>query len=86
MDVAYGNDVIPKQGTGQGNGNGPTVWGLISTKMIVMMKNKGHGIRLWSSISLAFISIVCFAFVDDEDLVVNVSYCYTTEEYLQEPF
>ena len=43
LDVAYSNKVILTQGTGQGNSNGPTVWELISTKMIAMMKNKGHG-------------------------------------------
>ena len=43
LDVTYSNDVIPTQGTGQGNDNGPTVWGLISTKMIVMMKKQ----RTW---------------------------------------
>ena len=44
--VAYGNEVITTQGTRQGNGNGPTLWNLISTKIITMMKNKGHGVEL----------------------------------------
>ena len=29
FDVAYGNEVIPTQGTGKGNNNDLTVWGLI---------------------------------------------------------
>ena len=54
--------------------------------MITMMKNKGDGVELCSLLSLALISTVCFAFVDDADLVVDSNHCYSMEEILKELF
>ena len=65
---AYGNEPVPHQGSGQGNGIGPTLWALISTKLIMMMFRKRHGVELLSATTLTLLSIVCFAFVDDTDL------------------
>ena len=71
-DHVYGiGDDIPLMGVGQGNGNGMCVWTLISSKMIEVMKKRGHGVNLQSSLSLSIISIIYFAFVDDTDLPMS---------------
>ena len=70
-DRAYGNETIPHQGIGQENGMGPTLWILISIKVIIMMLAKNHGIQLLSATLVTLICIVCFAFVDDTDLPVT---------------
>ena len=64
----YGNELIPLSGIGQGNGLGPTLWALISSKLFLMMERAGHGVRLTSALTNAVISLVGFAFVDDTDL------------------
>ena len=78
----YGNERIPLQGIGQGNGIGPTLWALISSKLIQMMKKAGHGIHFLTSISLMAVSLVVFAFVDDTDLVIAASNCEDQVETL----
>ena len=37
---AYGNEPVPQQDSNQGNGIGPTLWALISNKLIMMMLRK----------------------------------------------
>ena len=64
----YGNEVIPISGIGQGNGMGPTLWALISFKLLLMMHTAGHGVRVTSALTNTIISLVGFAFVDDTDL------------------
>ena len=41
----YGNEVIPISGIGQGNGMGPILWALISSKLLLMMHTAGHRVR-----------------------------------------
>ena len=66
----YGtNLVIPYQGVGQGNGGGPAIWAVISTVIIAMMSTAGHGFHLLSAISATLITMVCYAFVDDTNVV-----------------
>ena len=67
----YGNKPVPQQGSGLGNGIGPTLWVLISTKLIIMMFWKRHGVELLSATTLTLVSLVCFAFVDDTDLPIT---------------
>ena len=72
LQPLYGGDTEdPEMGLGQGNGLAPTVWCLISSKMMECMKNRGHGINLRASLSTVLISFVCFAFVDDTDIPVT---------------
>ena len=67
---SYGRDrSIPLQGVGQGNGAGPAIWAVISTVIINMMRTAGHGLHIISALSCALLSIVCYAFVDDTDVV-----------------
>ena len=56
-------------GLGQGNGVAPTGWGVISTPLINMMKTAGFGLQLTTCLSAALIAFVCYAFVDDTDIV-----------------
>jgi len=73
-------------GVGQGIAFGPTLWFLISSKMIKQMKQKGHGADMMSSLSLSLISIVCFAFVDDTNLISSLPSRTTTGEQMIQEF
>ena len=64
----YGNEDIPISGIGQGNGLGPTLWALISTKLLQMMHSAGYGVSITSALTKTIISLAGFAFVDDADL------------------
>ena len=66
----YGGDRdIPLQGAGQGNGAGPTIWAVISAVLISVMRRYGHGISIISPLTFVALYVVCFAFVDDTDVV-----------------
>jgi hypothetical protein len=66
----YGsNRHIPLQSVCQGNGAGPAIWAVISTVVITMMRTAGHGFHILSAISGSLISFVCYAFVDNTDVV-----------------
>jgi hypothetical protein len=60
---------IPFQGLGQGNGAGPTGWAVVRAPIINMVHAAGYGATFVSAISCAIVSFVCYAFVDDTDLV-----------------
>ena len=59
----------PSQRTVKGCRPAPTGWVTISLPLIKMMREVGWGHNNWSAISLAILSLVCFMFVDDTDLV-----------------
>lgn len=59
----------PYQGVGQGNGAGPAIWAVISTVIIAMMTTSGHGLHLLSAVTGTLITMVCYPFVDDTDLI-----------------
>ena len=59
----------PLQGIGQGNGAGPAGWAVISTPLINMMRTAGFGFSLFTALTVSAVSFVCYAFVDDTDLV-----------------
>jgi hypothetical protein len=66
----YGTDMeIPYQGVGQGNGAGPAIWVVISTVIIAMMSTAGHGFNLLSAMTKTLITMACYAFVDDTDVI-----------------
>ena len=60
---------IPFQGILQGNGAAPTIWVLISTPLLNMLRTAGNGAHTRSPISNEKDHVVGFAFVDDTDLV-----------------
>ena len=51
-----------------------------------MMKNKGHGVNMRSSLSLAIVCIVYVGFVDDTDLPMSGSTVDTPVEDIQQDF
>lgn len=59
----------PIQGLGQGNGMAPMAWAMISTVLIHMMRTAGFGFQLLTCLSIQLISFLCYAFMDDTDLV-----------------
>jgi hypothetical protein len=66
----YGTNMeIPYQGVGQGNGAGPAIWVVISTVIIAMMSTAGHGFNILSAMTKTLITMVCYAFVDDTDVI-----------------
>jgi hypothetical protein len=60
---------VPFQGLGQGNGAGPTCWAVVSAPIINMVCHAGYGATFISALSCVIISFICYAFVDDTDLV-----------------
>jgi hypothetical protein len=66
----YGGNLSPPiQGLGQGNGAAPTGWALISTPLINMMRTAGFGLQFCMCLSSILIAFLCYAFVDDTDLI-----------------
>ena len=59
----------PLQGLGQGNGIAPTGWAVISTVLINMMRTALFGLQITTCLSVTLVSFLCYAFVDDMDLV-----------------
>ena len=71
-NLHYGHlrcDNKPVQGSGQGNGASPTLWTLISSPLLSMMRSLGFGVSLHSPISNELIHFVGCSFVDDTDLL-----------------
>ena len=81
----YGNELTPQQDSGQGNGASPTIWTLISTKLIMMMLQKRHCVKFLSAITLTLVRFVCFSFVDDIDIPA-VGKPHSTSKDLIQPF
>jgi hypothetical protein len=59
----------PLQGVGQGNGAGPAIWAVISTIIIAGMATHVHGFNILSALTGSLVSFVCYAFVDDTDVI-----------------
>ena len=60
----------PPQGLGQGNGAAPTGWEVVSAPIINMVRTTGYCATFVSALSYcSIISFVCYAFVEDTDLV-----------------
>ena len=67
--TSYACVEIPFQGVLQGNGAGPGIWLLVSIPIINMLKQAGFGFKVINVITKENFSFVCYAFVDDTDLV-----------------
>jgi len=84
---SYGNDPSkpPPAGVLQGNGSGPPCWSAICAGLVNAMKKAGFGYTTWTAISQKALEILCFAFVDDTDLIHNNDDPnVTTEQLIQE--
>jgi hypothetical protein len=71
--VSYACVEITFQGVYQGNGAGPGIWLLVSIPIINMLKAAGFGFKVTNVLSHEQFSFVCYAFVDDTDLVHSTS-------------
>ena len=79
----YGQDfIIPLQGIGQGNGCGPTGWTVISAPIIELMRSHHFGFSTIAPLSSKEIAFVCYAFVDDTDLVHSLGHYASGEDLL----
>ena len=56
-------------GIGQGNGAAPTLWAMISTVLLNILRSKKYGATISSASMSKKIKVVGFAFVDDKDIV-----------------
>jgi hypothetical protein len=68
---AYGNDPgkPPPQGILQGSGAGQAGWASIVAVLVKAMKKEGFGYSVWTLIRQRAITLACFAYVDDADLI-----------------
>ena len=57
------------QGSGPGNGAGPTIWVIISAILLTIMRDEGFCLNALSCLSQLALVIVGFAFVDDTDII-----------------
>ena len=57
----------PNQGSGQGNGAGPTIWVMISANLLTIMRDNGYGLDILSYLAQLALVIAGFVFADDTD-------------------
>src|SRR5688572_8417535 len=70
LDDSYRASSFPLlQGLGQGNGAAPAAWAIISTPIINIMQNAGFGIKFRSPFSTQDLSFICYAFVNNTDIL-----------------
>jgi hypothetical protein len=60
---------VPVHGLGQGNGAGPTIWALVSMRVLNMLQIQGYGFFYMTCISQEEINLVECSFMDDTDIV-----------------
>ena len=61
----------PIQGVGQGNGAGPTIWAVVSSPVLNMLRESGCLCTFRMAITGKEVKFVGYAFVDDADKVVT---------------
>ena len=74
----------PFQGFGQGNGAGPSGWAVISTPLINMMRTAGFGFSLPTALTVSAVNFVCYAFVDDANVVHTAKDVDTTGDTVRQ--
>lgn len=84
-DLSYGgaNWVTPMHGRGQGNGAGATIWAVLSTPLLNLLRLKGYGCEFISPISKDHLSFSGYSFVDDTDLIQSQISSATYKEIIQ---
>jgi hypothetical protein len=63
----------PMHGICQGNGAGPSIWAVVSSPILNLLRTKGYGIFFTTPISNSQIRFSGYAFVDDSDLIPVLS-------------
>jgi hypothetical protein len=83
--TSFSGGEVPFQGLGQGNGAGPTGgWAIGSAPIINMARAAGYRATFVSAMTCAAVSFVCYAFVDDTDLVHTQSGDHCGSELIPE--
>ena len=59
------------QGLGQGNGSGPPVWAVVSSRMFEVLHKRGLATDFTTPITNEVMKLCGFAFVDDSDIVAS---------------
>ena len=72
----------PHQGSGQGNGAGPTIWVMISAILLTIMRDEGFGLNDLSFLSQFSLVIAGIVFLDDADIINAAPSVKTTGEDL----
>ena len=71
-DTEYTQSVLyPLHGTGQGAGNSPHIWGLISGTLFDCQQERAYGVQFVSPDRTVNVTIHMIGFVDDSSLSVN---------------
>lgn len=67
----YGGNEWDRDPSGicQGNGAGPAIWALVSSPLLDILRQAGHGAKLHAAIGNTFLHLSGFAFVDDADTI-----------------
>ena len=63
--------IVLIQGSGQGNGASPAIWAIVSSPVLKMLWEEGHGAYFQALISGEELRFVGYAFVDDTDLITS---------------
>jgi hypothetical protein len=61
--------VVPVHSLGQGNGAGPTIWAVVSTPVLNLIRAQGCGFFYMTCITHEEINLVGYSFGDDTDIV-----------------
>ena len=69
---------------GQGNGAGPPVWAVVSTRMFQVLKKLGYASTLSCPISHQQMKLCGFAFVDNSDIIATSNTVNDPESTLQQ--
>jgi len=79
---SYGGSVwlLPIHGISQGNGAGPTIWAVVSTPLLNILRELGFGFEYATPISCIPIRFSVFAFFDDTDLIQMLHAQSSSEE------
>ena len=59
------------QGLGQGNGTGPQIWAVVSSRMFEVLHKRGLETSFKTPMSKEVLKLCGFAFVDDSDIVAD---------------
>ena len=65
------NFIAKPQGVGQGNGAGPPVWAVVSSRMFQILKKRNLVAKFSRPITKEELEICGFAFVDDSDIIAT---------------
>jgi len=60
---------VPVSGIGQGNSAGPQIWAMVSTPILNLLQQEGHGAAFKASITNNSINFIGYSFVNDMDLI-----------------